>query len=63
MVCTTQPKVDKVGTSSAEVPMAMALVARPGSKTSDDNLADNNPSFLNFVAVESEIVCRTSYRL
>jgi hypothetical protein len=57
MVCTTLLKVDKAGTSSAEVPMAQALVARPRSKALDDNLADDNPGLLNFVVTESEIVC------
>jgi hypothetical protein len=63
MVCTTLPKVDKAGISSAEVPTAHTLVARPRSKTPDDNLADDDPDLLNFTAVESEIVCQTSSRL
>jgi hypothetical protein len=32
MVCMTPPKEDKVDTSSAKVPMAQTLVARPVSK-------------------------------
>jgi hypothetical protein len=63
MVLTTLPNVDKVGTSSMEVPTTHALVARPGSKAPDDNLADDNPSLLNFTMVESEIVCRMSSQL
>jgi hypothetical protein len=58
MVRTTLPKVDKVGTSSAEVPTAQALVARP-----DDNPADDDPGLLNITAVESEIICWMSSRL
>jgi hypothetical protein len=54
MVRTTLPKV---GTSSAEVPTAQGLVARPGSKALVDNLADDDPGLLNFATVESEIVC------
>jgi hypothetical protein len=53
MVCTTLPKVDKAGMSSAEVPMAQALVARPGSKASNDDLFDDDPGLLNFTVVES----------
>jgi hypothetical protein len=60
MVGTTLPRVDKEGTSSMEVPMTQALVDRPKSKVSDDNLADDDPSLLNFVATEFEIICRTS---
>jgi hypothetical protein len=60
MVHTTLPKVDKAGTSSAEVPMAQALVARLRSKTPDDNPANDDPGLLNSTAVESEIICRTS---
>jgi hypothetical protein len=60
MVRTTLPRVDKAGTSLAEVPTAYALVARPGSKALDDNLVDDDPGFLNFVTAEFEIVCRTS---
>jgi hypothetical protein len=63
MVHTTLPKVDKAGTSSVEVPMAQALADRLGSKASDDNLADNDLSLLNFVVAESEIVYWTSFRL
>jgi hypothetical protein len=63
MVHTTLPKVDKAGTSSTEVPTAQTLVDRPGSKVLDDNLADDDPGHLNFIAAESEIVCRMSSRL
>jgi hypothetical protein len=63
MVRTTLPKTDKAGTSSVEVPTAQALVARLGSKTSDDNLADDDPDLLNFAAAESEIVCWMSSML
>jgi hypothetical protein len=52
-----------VGTSSTEAPTAQALVARSGSKASDDNLANNNPDLLNFDEAKSEIVCRMSSRL
>jgi hypothetical protein len=60
MVHTTLPKVDKAGTSSAEVPMAQALVAQLRSKTPDDNPANDDPSLLNSTEVESKIICRTS---
>jgi hypothetical protein len=60
MVRTTPPKVDKAGTSSVEVPTAQALVARPGSKAPDDNLADDVPDLLNITVAESEIICRMS---
>jgi hypothetical protein len=63
MVRTTLPKVDKAGTSSAEVPTTHAIVARPGSKASDDDLVDDDPSLMNFTMVESEIVCWMSSRL
>jgi hypothetical protein len=63
MVHTTLPKVDKAGTSLVEVPMAQALVAQPRSKASDSNLANDDPSLLNFIAAESETVCQTSSRL
>jgi hypothetical protein len=63
MAHTTQPKEDKVDTSSTEVPTAHALVARSGSKAPDDNPTDNDPSLLNFATVESEIICRMSFRL
>jgi hypothetical protein len=52
-----------VDTSSAEAPTAQALVARPGSKTLDNNPADDDPDLLNFTAVESGIACRMSSRL
>jgi hypothetical protein len=63
MVRTTLPNVDKAGTSSMEVPMAQALVARPGSKTLDDNLADDDLGLLNFTTTKSKIVFRMSSRL
>jgi hypothetical protein len=63
MVRTTLPKEDKVGTSSAEAPTAQVLVARSGSKASDDNIANGAPDFLNFNMVETEIVCWMSSRL
>jgi hypothetical protein len=43
--------------------MVLALVARPGSKTLDDNLADDDSDLLNFATMEFEIVCRMSSRL
>jgi hypothetical protein len=61
---TTPPKDDKVGTSSAEPPMAQALVARPESEAPDDNLGGDTPVLLNAaVVVGSEIACRMSSRL
>jgi hypothetical protein len=57
MVRTIPPKVDKADTSSVEAPMAQLLVARPRSKVSDGNPADDDPDLLNFVVVESRIVC------
>jgi hypothetical protein len=63
MVRTTPPKEDKVDTSSTEVPTAQALVGRPRSKASNDNLADNDLDPLNFDATEFEIICRMSYQL
>jgi hypothetical protein len=60
MIHTTPPKVDKAGTSSMKVSIAQALVARPGSKASDDDLVDDDIDLLNFIAVEFETVCRTS---
>jgi hypothetical protein len=63
MVHTTLPKVGKAGTPSAEVPTAQTLVARSGSKMSNDDLVDDDPGLLNFTAAESEIVCQTSSRL
>jgi hypothetical protein len=60
MVHTIPPKENKVNTSSAEVPMAQTLVAQQGSKTPDDNLVDNDLDFLNFDAVEFDIVCLMS---
>jgi hypothetical protein len=60
MVCTTLPKVDMAGRSSVEVPTAQALVAQPRSKVPVDNLADDDPGFLNFIVVKSEIICQMS---
>jgi hypothetical protein len=54
---------DKVDTSSAEAPKAQALVARLGSKASDDNLADDDLDLLNFATMKSEIVCWMSSQL
>jgi hypothetical protein len=50
---TTTPKVDKADTSSAETPTAQALVARSGSKASDDAPVDDDLDLLNFVAAVS----------
>jgi hypothetical protein len=63
MVRTTPPKEDKVDTLSAELPTAPALVARLGSEVLDDNLADDDPSFLNFDPVEFKIICQMSSRV
>jgi hypothetical protein len=60
MVHTTPPKEDKVDTSSVEAPTTQALVARPGSKAPNDNLVDDDPILLNFITVESEIICQMS---
>jgi hypothetical protein len=60
MVRTTLPKEDKVGTSSVEAPIDQALVARPRIKAPNDNLADDDPDLLNFVVMESEIICQMS---
>jgi hypothetical protein len=60
---TTPSKEDKVETSSAEAPMAQALVVRPEIKASDNNLGDDAPNLLNVVVMGSEIACRTSSRL
>jgi hypothetical protein len=60
MVRTTPPKEDKVDTSLVEDLTTQALVARLGSKMSDDNLVDKNPDLRNSDVVESEIVCRMS---
>jgi hypothetical protein len=56
MVHTTLPKVDKVDTSSTEVPTAQACLP-------DDNLADDDPDPLNFDMAESKIVCWMSSQL
>jgi hypothetical protein len=50
---TTSPKVDKEDTSSAEVPTTQALVARSGSKASNDAPVDNDSNLLNFVMAVS----------
>jgi hypothetical protein len=63
MVCITLPKVDKIGTPLGEVPTAQALVARLGSKASDDDLVDDDPDLLNFTTVESKIICQMSSRM
>jgi hypothetical protein len=63
MARTTLHKEGKVSTSSMEASMAQALVAQPGSKALDDNLADYDPNLLSFNAVESDIIYRTSSRL
>jgi hypothetical protein len=63
MIRTTPPKEDKVDTSLVKAPTAHALVARPGSKVPDDNLANDVLDLLNFTTVESEIICRASSRL
>jgi hypothetical protein len=57
MAHTTIPKEDKTGTSSAEAPMAQALVAQSRSKTSDDAPVDDDSKLLNFVAAVSWIGC------
>jgi hypothetical protein len=63
MVRITLSKKDNVDPSSAEAPMAQTLVARPGSKTPNNNLIDDDLGLSNFDAVESKIVCRISSRL
>jgi hypothetical protein len=63
MTQTTPPKEDKVDTSLAEVPTTQALVAQPGSSALDDNLANNDPDPLTFIAAESEIICQMSSQL
>jgi hypothetical protein len=63
MVRTTPPKVDKVDTSSVEVPMAQALVGRPGSEAPTNNPIDDDPDLLNCVVVESWITCRMNSQL
>jgi hypothetical protein len=52
MARTTLPE-DKVGTSSAEAPMAQTLVAQSRSKTSDDAPVDDDFKLLNFVTAVS----------
>jgi hypothetical protein len=54
---TTPSKVDKTDTSSAEAPMAQALVARSRSKASNDAPVVNDPNLLNFVVIVSWIGC------
>jgi hypothetical protein len=63
MVLTTPPKEDKVDASSTEAPTAQALVARLGSKAPDDNLTNDDSDRMNFIAVESEVVCWMRIRL
>jgi hypothetical protein len=50
-VRTTLPKGEKVDRSWTEEPTALALVARPGGKASDDTPFDDDPNLLNFAAV------------
>jgi hypothetical protein len=45
--------VDKADTSSSKAPTAQALVARSGSKASDDASVDDDLDLLNFVAAVS----------
>jgi hypothetical protein len=54
---TTPSKVYKANTSSAEVPTAQALVARSGSKASNDAPIDDDLDLLYFVVVVSWIGC------
>jgi hypothetical protein len=49
-----------VGTSLAEAPAPQALVARPESEASDDNLGGDDPDLVNFAGVGFEIACRMS---
>jgi hypothetical protein len=63
MTRTIPPKEDNAGTSTTKAPMSQALVARLGSKVSDDTLADDDLDLLNFDEAESEITCRTTSRL
>jgi hypothetical protein len=63
MAHTTPPKEEKLDTSSTEAPTAQALVTQLGSKASDDNPTDDEPVLLNFIVVESKIICRMSSRL
>jgi hypothetical protein len=60
MAHTTLPKEDKAGTSSAEAPMAQALVAQSGSKMPNDAPVDDDSKLLNFVAAVYWIGCRMS---
>jgi hypothetical protein len=60
---TTPSMEDKVGTSSAEAPMTQALVARPESEASDDNLGGDAPILLNAAIVGYKIACRMSSQL
>jgi hypothetical protein len=62
-VQTTLPKVDKVDTSSIEAPTIPTLVARPGSKVSDDTPFDDDFNLLNFAAVVFWIACWMSFLL
>jgi hypothetical protein len=63
MVRTTLPKVDTVGTSSVEVPMARALMAQPGSRAPNDDLVDDDLYLLNFTVAKSKIVCQMGSQL
>jgi hypothetical protein len=54
---TTPSKVYKANTSSAEVPTAQALVARSGSKASNDAPIDDDLDLLYFVVAVSWIGC------
>jgi hypothetical protein len=54
---TTQSKEDKVGTSSTEAPTTQASVSRSESEAPDDNLGDDSPKLLNFIAAVSWIGC------
>jgi hypothetical protein len=60
---TTQPKEDKVRTSSMEAPTAQALVARPESEAPDDNLGGDAPVLLNAAVMGFKIACRMSSQL
>jgi hypothetical protein len=63
MAHTTPPKEEKLDTSSAEAPTTQELVTQLLSKASDDNLTDDELVLLNFIMVESEIICQMSSRL
>jgi hypothetical protein len=61
MDCTTPPKVDKADTSSVNAPIAPALVAKSGSKVSDDAPIDGDSDLLNFVMAVPWIGCGMSF--